>query len=279
MKAKENKLVVKSNALARCRINVDSIYEQQLIALTACRIRCDDKDFLEYEIPLTAFKKNDKKTAGSTQALIKKAASSLMTKILEVKDGRDWVLYNVFTKVRFSSAKGSILVQFHPDLKQHYLALVNGKFTQYSLAEYMSLPSVYSQKMYELLRSIDDRTEFSFSIKDLHEMLKTPASLRLNYKDFNNRVLKPALRHITKLTSLRYEYDPIKNGRKFTEIKFVFIRKRMNKLQNKGNKKNVKEQVKLMARSLECWEKRNHICNSENESKMCDICRKTHQVG
>ncbi|MCA1771935.1 MAG: replication initiation protein [Halomonas sp.] len=268
----EGSVVKKSNVLARCRMSIDSKYQHQLIALTACRIRCDDKDFHEYEIPLTDFKIDESKAAGSTQVIIKNAAKALMQKTLEIKDGKSWSMYNVFSKVRYDDDKKSIIVRFDPDLKPHYLDL-NKYFTQYPLIEYMSLPSVYSQKIYELLRSYDDQQEITLGVKELHEMLQTNKSAQKSYAEFNRYILKPAHKNITGLTSLLYEYEPIKRGRKYAEIRFTFGYKKREETKKKNNKNQAKKNNAFGKRVIKCWEANNKSCDKDLDTAMCKWCR------
>lgn len=276
MSIEEKALVVKSNALARCKIEVDSIYEQQLIALVASKIHKDDKDFEEYQIPLTDFKEEGEKAAGSTQALIKKGAKNLMRQVVEIKEGKSWALYNVFTTVKYDRA-GFITVQFHPDLKPHYLELRHGKFTKYKLTEYMSLPTVYSQRMFEILHSCKSEKEFYFSIDELHEMLQTPSSSRKNYAEFDRYILKPALRHISEHTSLFYAYQPVKKGRRYTKIKFVFTKQKQKDVARKNQKNDAKKNNDLFKESLKCWNEKSNQCDSKSQSQKCKICRMAHQ--
>ena len=65
-----------------------------------------------------------------------------------------------------------LIIGFHPDLKEHYLQL--NQYIKYNLIEFMLLPSIYSQRLFEFLKSWDDRKETTIELKELHEMLDSP---------------------------------------------------------------------------------------------------------
>ena len=80
--------------------------------------------------------------------------------------------------------------------------------------EFLLLPSIYSQRIYEFLKSWDDKPETIISVLDLHEMLNTPNSFRANFTEFRRWVLEKAHKDISKYTKLIYEWEPIKKGPK-----------------------------------------------------------------
>jgi plasmid replication initiation protein len=125
---------------------------------------------------------------------------------------------------------------FRPELKKH--------FTTYSLTEYLSLPSTYSQRIYEILRSWDDCVTTEISTADLHERLCTPPSLRKNFAAFRRRVLDKSHKDITGKTRLRYEWEPIKKGRKVTAVRFHMGKKTMAKTTAKKKQADQQKQSK-----------------------------------
>jgi plasmid replication initiation protein len=141
----------------------------------------------------------------------------------------------------------------------------------------MSLPSIYSQKLYEMLRSYDDQQDAVVSVKELHDILQTKSHAQRSYAEFNRRILKPAHKHITELTSLKYEYEPIKKGRKYAEIRFTFGYKKREKTKAKNQKNDAKKNNDLFKESLKCWNEKSNQCDSKSQSQKCKICRMAHQ--
>lgn len=214
-------IVKKSNALARARWSPDSVWEMRLVALIAAKIKPWDTDFQTYEIAITDIIGNN--PGGKDYKDIEKAVDKAISRVITLRNGEDWKKYTLFSSCEFNSKKGTLKVGFHPDLKEHYLQLK--QYMQYNLLEFMLLPSTYSQRLFEFLKSWDDKPEITVSLSDLHEMLETPKSLREKYKDFRVRVLDKAHEDILKNTGFEFNWEPIKKGRAVSGIKFTFTKK------------------------------------------------------
>ncbi|WP_027185665.1 replication initiation protein, partial [Desulfovibrio inopinatus] len=202
-----------------------------------------------------------------TYTRIKMASKQLMSRVIEVKKETGWALYNVFLKAEYNNKDGCIHVQFHPDMKEHYLNL-NEHFTKYSLYEYLMLPSTYSQRLFEILKSWDDQPDFIISVEELQDILFVPDSHRKDYAAFRRRVLEKAHKDIHKHTSLRYEWEPIKTKNKVTSIRFIFSKKKVEEKKRKDTS-TVNNRTVLAAKR--CFE--SGTCNP-TRSKKCEVCRR-----
>lgn len=270
----ENSIVKKSNILARGKWQSFNVYEGRLVALVAAKIKRSDEDFKSYNITAAEIMTDD--PGGSDYKRMSEIADKLMSRVVTIEDEKGWAKYTLFCRCRFDKETSTLDMQIHPDLKPHYLDL-SKYFTQYPLIEYMSLPSIYSQKIYELLRSWDDQQEITLGVKQLHEMLETKSQAQRSYSEFKRRILEPAHRHINELTSLKYEYEPIKKGRKYTEIRFTFGYKKRAESKKKSQKNDAKKNNDLFKESLKCWQERGEECDSKSKSQKCKICRSAHQ--
>lgn len=107
---------------------------------------------------------------------------------------------------------------------QPYLLELKGCFTVYNLTEYLSLPSLYSQRIFEITKSLANSKdgEAIISMADLHRFLDSPKSFQANFKDFRRFVLEKAHKDITEKTSFRFEWEPVKVGRSVEKIRFIF---------------------------------------------------------
>ena len=215
------KTVKKSNALARARWSPDSIWEPRLVALLASQIKAGDTDFQTYEIRLVDLLGKD--AGGENYKNLKDAVYKAMSRVIVINNGKNWSMYNLFSKCSLDSQKGTLEICFHPDLKEHYLQL--NQYIKYNLIEFMLLPSIYSQRLFEFLKSWDDKKEAVIEIKELHEILDTPQSLRNDFFNLKKRVLEKAHKDILKFTDLYYTWEPIKKGRAVSWIKFIFGKK------------------------------------------------------
>ena len=237
-------LVKISNALARSRWLAESVWEPRLVAVVASKVRVDDADFQVYEIPVTEVLRDH---GGKDYKELETVANNIMSRVITIHTDDGWKKRQVFCQCDFIRSKGLLLIGFHKDLKPHYLNLQK-HFTQYNLMEFLLLPSVYSQRLFEILKSWDKIPEVIISINELHEMLSCPEYCRKNFKEFRRVVLEKAHKDITKHTTLHYDWEPIKKGRSVDSIRFVFsyskvaiLQKDKNDIiQNKTSKKNKK---------------------------------------
>lgn len=256
-----------SNALARASRAVKSVYEPRLVALVASRVRQDDHDFQEYEISLPDL--IGAAADGRTHKLLAKVADSLMGRVLTLPRANGWAKYGVFSKCEYDGQAGVIRARFDPDLRPHFLSL-NGYFTEYSLTEFLLLPSTYSQRLFEVLKSWDDKPECKILISDLFSMLDVPPTLQ-RYPDFRRKVLEKAHKDIFEKTSLRYEWVPIKRGRAVFEIRFTFRASRSKEITTAKQTATSAQNNALLRKAVACFKA--GVC-SPKKSRLCELCQR-----
>lgn len=243
-----------------------SVWEPRLVALLASKVRTDDADFQIYEIRVSELL--GAKYGGSDIKIIETAVDRAMGRVLTIRDGKGWVKYNVFHRCRFRPEDGVLELGFHPDLKPHYLGLQE-RFARYNLLEFMLLPSVYSQRLFEVLKSWSDKPECIISLSDLFPMLDVPPTLQ-RYSDFRRYVLDRAHRDITSKTGLRYEWEPLKQGRSVSSIRFVFGG-RVSQVVTSKKQASSSQNNALVKKALECFQSSGGSC-SPNSGRKCQIC-------
>lgn len=268
-------IVKKSNQLARAAWPAQSVFEPRLVALVASRVTVEDEDFKEYRIPIDELYRED---GGETIKRVEAVTDSLQSRVITIPDEDGWTKYNVFIKSKLSMSERCVIAQFHPDLKTHYLAL-KGHFTQYSLFEFLLLPSVYSQRIFEILKSWQPSyPEVTLPLLELYEQLDVPESHKKDFGNFRKRVLVQAHRDIHKHTSLRYEWEPIKRGRSVVGVRFIFSPARVAPVANTKRKKAVTDEStkrnKAMIGAHKCYAQCAGQCQPRPGLLMCDICKK-----
>lgn len=277
-------IIKKSNILARASWSPDSVWESRIVAIIAAQVHKDDKDFLNYRIPIQELLAVSGKTnTGRVYEDLDRLTDKAMTRLVKLKEGKRWIKYTLFSRCEYTEGTGNLLVQFHPDLKPHYLELQK-HFTIYSLAEFLSLPSTYSQRIYEILRSWDDCVVTEINIDDLHEMLCTPVSMHKNFNEFKRRALDKAHKDITEKTQLKYEWEYIKKGRKVVKIRFVMGKKSVEEIQKKKRNADRKEQsVKnnaLFLAAVQCAAKHPDDCGTLRDTHdYCQTCMNIQTKG
>ena len=274
-------LVKKSNAIIRTRITVQSVEASRILAhLIAC-IRTDDKKLTgAYSVPAKEILPN---TGGENYKRIKATCKDLASAFAETEepdpDGSH-PIYRIrpfFTDILYK--KGVITATFNP-LMQPYLFELKSCFTTYNLTEYLSLPSLYSQRIFEIVKSLANvkEGEAIVSMAGLHRFLDSPKSFRANIKAFRIRVLEKAHKDITEKTSLRFEWEPVKVGRSVEKIRFIFSggKKALAQAEQETAKKEKRQRLikQRFQRALSCAIKKGGDCRTmDNVRIVCKLCR------
>ena len=275
------KLVKKHNELVRSKISITNVDGSRILAnLIAC-IRHDDVDFQDtYRIAPKDFMADQ---GGKSYTTIKTVCRELAKATAEIEEpdpeGPHPILsiYTFFSSITYR--KGIISARFNAEMKPLLLDL-RRCFTQYNLMEYLTLPSIYSQRIFEFLKSWDDKPETSpIPLADLHEMLNTPASFRANFTEFRRWVLEKAHKDITTKTTLSYEWEPVKQGRAVVAVRFIFAQKRAlpvqkkkadNAIEKSSEKKNI-----LYNQALACFKESGAACEGGKQKRgVCEVCLK-----
>ena len=256
-------IVKKSNALARTCWSAESILEPRLIALLASKININDVDFKIYNIHISEIIGNAH--SGQDYLDVARAVENVMSRVITISDpdSGDWTKYNVFSRCRFRKKEGILELGFHPDLIPHYLQLKKN-FVQYNLIEYLTLSSLYSQKVFEILKSWANRSEITILIPELHVALSVPESLRIDFAAFRRRALEKAYKDINEKTSLRYEWEAIKTKNKVTAIRFIFSQKDRMIVQKATIQKLTDKFIAEQARPGETWEEARDRLSNRN---------------
>lgn len=270
-------IVKKSNALARARWSAESVWEPRLVALLASKVRTDDTDFHVYEIPISEVMQ-ERESGGRDYREIESVVDKVMSRVLTIRDekGRGWTKYNVFSRCRYRPEEGILELGFHPDLRPHYLNLQKN-FAKWNLLEFLMLPSIYSQRLFEFLKSWDDKPETTISLIDLHEMFNTPESFRVDFAQFRRRVLEKSHKDIFENTDLRYEWEPIKQGRAVVAVRFTFGVKRSLPVAKKKADNAMKKQSKANNAAFQaataCLKSHGSACEGGHQKPtICEVC-------
>jgi plasmid replication initiation protein len=275
------RLVKQSNEFARNKLNIRSLMAVRVLACLFSTVREGDLDFRELTVPARSILKY---TGGENYKVLKMVCDRLSGCVLEQRDDESGRIreYALFSALRYEN--GTIFAKFHPAMEPFLLGL-NANFTQYDLQEFLRLPSIYSQKLFEYLKSWDDCTERIEDLETVYALLGIPEYARANFKDFRRRVLDKAHEDISKLTSLRYEWEAIKRGTGKTSpvkaVRFVFSsggRSGSRKTKQEARNKEIRdERNRLFMESAKCFADRPD-CETPQRAGKCAVCFKIRDL-
>lgn len=274
-------IVKKSNSIIRTHITVKSVEASRILAhLIAC-IHTEDQNLDQvYTVPAKEILPH---VGGENYKRIKATCKELLQAIVELEepdsDGTHpfFIGRTFFTEIKYR--KGVIEAAFNPRLRPYLLEL-KGYFTTYNLSEYLSLPSLYSQRIFEIVKSLANSKggEAVVSMTDLHRFLDTPQFSQNNFAEFRRRILDKAYNDIHELTKLRFEWEPVKVGRSVEKIRFIFAEKRLPLAQEEQDNAKEEKRRRLtnqrFIRAVECAKAKGGDCRvMDNMRIVCKLCR------
>lgn len=219
-------LVKKSNFAARAKVSIKDKTANRILAALIAQIRVEETALdREYSVKLSDYIGIDTESNINTTK-IKESVQNLIQAYIYVEcKNTDKYKINGAPFFSFIEYNDGIVTAIFNNLLAEHLIKLSTLFTVYDVLEYVQLPSVYSQKLFEILKSYDDleKPVLEITCDELHAILNCPDSLKV-WKDFKRRVLDKAHEDINKHTTLKFNWSPTKTGRKITGIKFRIIK-------------------------------------------------------
>ena len=223
----ENNLVSKHNKMIYARYKL-TLLQQRFILLLISHIQPSDDDFKIYEYDIKEITRGmGLKESNSNHTLIKNLTEELMDgpalRIIEITPHTKKeikTLVHWFNIVKYIG-NSRIRMQFSSELKP-YLLNLQEHYTPYRLINVMKLKSTYHIRIYELLKANEWKSSktVSFGFEELKDMLGVEEGKYKNFGHFNDRVLSKAQLELKAFTDIKFDYEPIKMGRKVSGVKF-----------------------------------------------------------
>ena len=113
-----------------------------------------------------------------------------------------------------------VLLKCTEDAKEYIFNIENLGYLKYRLALVVNLTSRYSYTLVLYLLDNRYRESWIIDLGEIKKILGCTSESYQQFKVFNDRVLKICKQEIESKTDLRFEYEPVKTGRKVTKIKF-----------------------------------------------------------
>ena len=222
-------LVTKSNNLVEARYHF-SIWETRVFTKLVSLIHPGDEDFKKYKLQIkdlvSFFGVND----NDAYAKIKAVPDNLLKKVVTIpytENGEERFLKTgLIAQASIPKKKeGFIELSFHPDLKP-YLLQLKRTFLSYDIRNVLKISSVYSVRIYELLKQYEKIGYREFDINTLKVILGVSDKYKL-YGHFKSRIILKAQEDLKLHTDICFSFKEVKAGRKVVAILFE-IKKNKN---------------------------------------------------
>lgn len=238
---KNRNIVTLSNKIIESKYNL-TLEEQNILYITASQISKDDDEFQEYRIKIKDLEIIESSVKKHSQ--IKHVAEKMMSRTITVFDKdnpKDFIVYNLFEKIRYISKEASLVTKFHKELHPFFLKLKK-EFTKANLAHLVSFKSKYTGRLYlDMKKEYDKQKKFKktisieIGVNDLLIRYEMPQSYYDYYSKFKNSFLLKVVFEINNKTDMYIQYEEIKTGRKITSIKFSISEKEKSYEQQVNN--------------------------------------------
>lgn len=161
---------------------------------------------------------------------LKEIAEKMLGKcvFIETDNPKRFVGYTVFSKIEFNPKKGGLIFEFSKYMKPLILELYNVGYTRENLRELFQLSSNYGLRILELLLQYrgcakDNIVHRKFSVEKLRKLLMVPEGAYAKTNVFLPFVIKKPIEEINIKTRYKITFNPIRTGRKTTDIEFLMI--------------------------------------------------------
>ncbi len=232
----EDNLVWQDNKLIEAFYSL-GLNEQKFVLAIISKICPTHGDFHPYKMTAPEFQKLLKlKQISTAYRDMKKISKSVLKQPITIDESDGPLQCNFFSSCKYYEKKGYADVTYDPKLKP-YLIQVKKNFTAYSLGYILELTSVYSIRLYQLLKQFQKAGVRSVPLKLLRKLIGLKPGKYKRYNHFKQKILEFALHEINLHTDIKFTYEEIKEINKVVEIIFTISK----------NEKNIKKRQKKEA--------------------------------
>ncbi len=214
----EEKNICKSNTLIEARYRL-SLNEQKFVLKSISLLDKNDRDFKEYVITVKEFQEITGMCRDEVYKELQKIAENILKKPITIISEKGRLICNWFSSVEYVKGEGKIIVCHDPKLKPYLLGMKE-RYTLYRLGMILKLRSVYSIRIYELLKQYQYAGERTANMEDLRKILCIEEGTYTRFNDFRRFVLDRAQKEINRHTDTEFDYEIRKESRKITAIYF-----------------------------------------------------------
>lgn len=240
MNLNSSNLVVMSNDLIKSKSNL-SLNEIKILRLAIMQVIKEDKDLQTYKVNVTELADLLAIDRHGIYQEVDKITTSLLKEIVYIGDGNPkhkWKKFQWCSSCQYEA--GVLTIKLHDDLKP-YLLNLSELYTQYMLEDILYLKSVYSIRIYELIRE-EMRYQKVFADHEANiylpiDMIRKATDTENKYQQygmFKERVIEAAINEINDKLVYYISYEPVKESRKVIGFKFNIITKVYKSLKDSG---------------------------------------------
>jgi plasmid replication initiation protein len=229
-KGSDKKLIVSSNDLIHAKYSF-TLWQKRVFAFMISQIEGSAVEFnlqkMYVKDIMAFFKVKNKEDYAVIQRIPEQLYEMSMKMPYKTEKGhkrwREIRILSQFTRPEDKEADNAYVeMKFNDDLKPHLLEL-RRLFSQYDIRNIIQLRSVYSFKIYEIIKSNEYLGKWEVSLTDLKEMLDVENKYK-HYGSFKLKILNQAQKDLTECCDVSFSYEE-KTIRKRVEKLVFYIKK------------------------------------------------------
>lgn len=220
-----------------------SITEQRIISL-ACKkiqpiyienkIEPDKLDtvlnlmkFSEIQITVNEYKREYNIKAKNIYKILKETIGEFFERKVSFYKGSKLMDKRWIASAGYDDKNGSFSLTFNPDMLKDLL-IFKGKYVALFFDMSQNIKSKYAFRIYEILKSNSYLGTYDVSLEDFRFMLNIGSDSYTDYYNFKTRVITPNIKVINEYSDIHAEFEPLRNGKSITHLRF--------RIKNKPNK-------------------------------------------
>ena len=221
----ENHLIQKSNPLLSLSQTDMTLPELKILDIYLSRIDSHDEEKRTVQLE----KGEIEDCLGLSRILkpdLEKRLRNLaqMVKIEDETNPDGFIFVSLFEKIgawRDEDGLWQISLTCTNEAKKYVFNIDNIGYLRYRLANVINLTSRYSYVLYLYLEHNRYRKSWEIELDNLKAMLRCTADSYVQFKRFNDLVLKKCRNELMEKTSLRFTYEPVRRGRTVVAVRFT----------------------------------------------------------
>lgn len=217
-----NKVVkaVRPNEIIEARFNLKP-KENDIIDIVLSKIENDNNH--KYNINVSEYIKLYKKGKTNAYRDLKSATESIYEKELKIKVDNKIIRMRWFSAIAYDSDTSSIVIELGETLKQLLLKVKEDKSKRiyYDITYPLNFKSIYSKRLYYMLKSFEPTGFRVDKLEDLKAKLECNSKTYEQYKHFKYNVLEKAKDEINKNSDIEFSFEGKKEQGKVVRVEFT----------------------------------------------------------
>jgi plasmid replication initiation protein len=224
---KEDTTIIKSNVLLEGNHSFN-LTEMKMLLSVIVQIKREDTEFHDYRVFIRDFL-DQMKVKKTSYEHIRKVSKAFKVKVIEIETEKGHLITSYFSDIEVYKDHGYIDFTISPKMKK-YLLQLKSSFTVYDIRNVINCKSVYSIKIYQLLKQYEDIGFRKFTLDELRKTLGLPEKGYKRWGNLKDRIIDISQKELKKFSDLYFEYTTKRKGRFIHSITFEIKKQRQQRL-------------------------------------------------